>query len=254
VKLDDEGAPREPNKSSLLAKLWAFAPSFPSSPRRGAPEAGGEVSAAGESAPSQELKRLPSDWPQPPAPEAAKCKVTLYTPAAPERIEFLWAGEASRHVGTVVHRWLQRIAEDALDGWTRERIGRLRARFRAELRQRGVPAAELERAAERVAAALGNSIADERGRWVLGPHPEATSEYRLRTAERRYVVDRVFTDASGARWVVDFKASSHGGTDLEGFLDSERERYRAQLDQYAAALGGARRGLYFPLLKGWREW
>ena len=29
-----------------------------------------------------------------------------------------------------------------------------------------------------------------------------------------------------------------------------------QLDGYARALGipGARRGLYFPLLKGWREW
>jgi hypothetical protein len=31
-------------------------------------------------------------------------------------------------------------------------------------------------------------------------------------------------------------------------------RYAAQLDGYAEAMGGARRGLYFPLLKNWREW
>jgi ATP-dependent exoDNAse (exonuclease V) beta subunit len=254
VKLDGEGAPREPNSSSLLAKLWPFAPPFDSTARTGVHAGGEEAEGEAGSPPTQAIRRLPLAWPLPTAPEAAKCKVTLYTPAAPDGIEYLWVGETGRHVGTVVHRWLQRIAEDALEGWTRARIGRLRARFRAALRQCGVPAAELERAAEQVADALANAIEDERGRWVLGPRPGARSEHRLRTPERRLVVDRVFTDASGARWVVDFKASSHAGTDLEGFLDRERERYAAQLERYAAALGATRRGLYFPLLRGWREW
>jgi len=58
------------------------------------------------------------------------------------------------------------------------------------------------------------------------------------------------------RWIVDYKTSSHEGRDLEGFLDRERERYRAQLEAYARALasGKAMLGLYFPLLSGWREW
>jgi len=36
----------------------------------------------------------------------------------------------------------------------------------------------------------------------------------------------------------------------------ERERYREQLERYAVALavGPSKLGLYFPLLKGWREW
>jgi ATP-dependent exoDNAse (exonuclease V) beta subunit len=178
----------------------------------------------------------------------------LYTPAAETPIEFSWAGETARHAGTVVHRWLQRIAEDALEGWTAERVDRLRFRFRTELGQRGVPAGELERAAELVATALKNSIADERGRWLLGPHPEARSEYRIRTVAGRQIIDRVLTDESGERWVVDFKTSSHSGADAEAFLERERERYREQLERYAAALGGARPGLYFPLLKGWRAW
>jgi hypothetical protein len=38
------------------------------------------------------------------------------------------------------------------------------------------------------------------------------------------------------------------------FLDLQQERYAAQLDAYAQALGADGRGLYFPLQKGWREW
>ncbi len=248
VKLDDDGSPRPPGKRSLLAKVWQFAAVVRLS--RSAGEGPG-VRVGGE---SDVLHRIPAAWTLPTAPEAAKCKVPLYTLAAAAPIEFSWAGETARHAGTVVHRWLQRIAEDALDGWNAERVERLRARFRAELGQRGVPAGELERAAELVTNALKNSISDERGRWLLGQHPEARSEYRIRTAAGRQIIDRVLTDESGARWVVDFKTGAHKGGDVESFLDQEHERYRAQLERYAAALGGARPALYFPLLKGWRTW
>ena len=40
----------------------------------------------------------------------------------------------------------------------------------------------------------------------------------------------------------------------DAFLAEQRERYAAQRDAYAEALGDASRGLYFPLHKGWREW
>lgn len=54
--------------------------------------------------------------------------------------------------------------------------------------------------------------------------------------------------------MVDYKTNRHEGADIEGFLDRERERYAVQLQRYASALeGGARCGLYFPLLAGWRE-
>ena len=114
--------------------------------------------------------------------------------------------------------------------------------------------AELEAATERVLEALRNSIADQKGRWVLGPHHEASSEYRVRTRNRSYVIDRLIRNANEIRWVVDFKTSRHEGADIEGFLDREQKRYAAQLDAYAAALGGASRGLYFPLYKSWRDW
>ena len=71
------------------------------------------------------------------------------------------------------------------------------------------------------------------------------------------VIDRMFVDEDGRAWIVDYKTSTHEGADVEAFLASEQERYRAQLERYGEALaqpGGHRLGLYFPLLKGWREW
>ena len=238
------------NKRSLLGIAWPIVSDvIPSSARRGAASGGGVVHEMAVDT----LRRLPIDFVLPAQPEPVRWK------APPEgrdeeSIEFSWARETARHVGTVVHRWLQRMAEDALDGWDTIRFERLRMRIQAELRQRGVPMPDLVAAADLVATALKNTLTDDRGRWLLGPHPEARSEYRVRTATGRYVIDRVLTDANGERWVVDYKTSRHLGADVEAFLDEERRRYAAQLDAYATALGGANRGLYFPLHAGWRTW
>jgi ATP-dependent exoDNAse (exonuclease V) beta subunit len=77
---------------------------------------------------------------------------------------------------------------------------------------------------------------------------------RAKGALRTYVIDRLFRDAEGVRWVVDFKTSRHEGGDLEAFLDEQRRRYQAQLDAYADVLAAKRKGIYLPLLSGWREW
>jgi ATP-dependent exoDNAse (exonuclease V) beta subunit len=177
-----------------------------------------------------------------------------------EVIEFSWAGETARHIGTVVHRWLQRLADDALEGWTPARIEALRPRLARELGRRGVHPAECNNAAARVVRALAQTVQDERGRWLLGPRTDARSEYRVRRVVgdvlHSYVMDRVFRDDHGVRWIADYKTSSHEGADIDAFLDRERTRYAAQLARYAAALGepATKLGLYFPLLSGWREW
>ena len=101
---------------------------------------------------------------------------------------------------------------------------------------------------------MKNTISDPQGRWPLGPHPVAISEHRLRTPSRSLRIDRYIEDEKGLKWVVDYKTSAHEGGGLDAFLDEQRERYAAQLDSYAEAVGGARRALYFPLHKGWRAW
>jgi ATP-dependent exoDNAse (exonuclease V) beta subunit len=64
----------------------------------------------------------------------------------------------------------------------------------------------------------------------------------------------MFRDANGTRWIVDFKTSRHEGSGVEAFLDEQRKRYEPQLNRYAAAFDQSHLGLYFPLLRGWREW
>jgi ATP-dependent helicase/nuclease subunit A len=248
AKRDEAGELKVPDKRSLLAQAWPIAQPILDNmePVSVAPD-------AASAEPSYNLKRMASGITLPSTPEAVRWNA-LAEGKIEDQIEFSWVGETARHMGTVVHRWLQRIAEDRLEGWDADRIARYRVAVRSQLFSRGVSGAELETATAMVMSALRNAITDPKGRWLLGPHPEAKSEYRIRTPERSYVVDRLIRDAKGCLWVVDYKTSSHQGANIEGFLDQEQKRYVAQLDAYAAALGGASRGLYFPLHSGWREW
>jgi ATP-dependent exoDNAse (exonuclease V) beta subunit len=261
VNRDDDGAPKPPAKGSLLEKLWevvepAFAEAARVSP---SPPEGGEGRDEGSMQIDQLLRRLPANWQSPPPPASLPAPTREPTPAG-EAIEYSWAGATAREVGSVAHLWLQKIAEDARQGWDATRIDSLRPVFRAELAARGVGETDLPAATERVATALANALTDERGRWLLGPQLDARNEYRLTAmlgGERRnLVIDRSFTDTDGRRWIVDYKTGGHEGANREAFLDSEQARYRAQLERYAAVHGATatQLGLYFPLLGGWRAW
>jgi ATP-dependent helicase/nuclease subunit A len=253
AKADEDLNAKEPSKRSLLAKIWWRA-------REHFAEAPADAIAEPERMPIHDvLHRLPAGFPS----QKALASVKWTAPdegRQEEQIEFSWAGETARHIGTVVHRWLQRIADDELRNWDAKHVDGLKTRFAKELERRGVPQRDLKASTEQVGVALKNAISDERGRWVLGPHPEARSEHRIRVTgpagTSTYIVDRMFSTAEDARWIVDYKTSSHEGADREEFLDEQRERYRAQLERYARALaaGEVTLGLYFPLLSGWREW
>lgn len=249
LNINEDGVVKMPARRSLLGIAWpalADRVKLPAQPAAAQPAGGVQPPAAG-------LRRLAAGFILPAAPDAAPWSPGAQA-RAEVRIEFSWAGETARHVGIVVHRWLQRIAEEGCLGWDASRVQRLRPAVLGQLASAGVSAPEREAAAEDVLAALRNAVTDARGRWLLGPHAEARSEYRIRTRNRSYVVDRLIRDREGVLWVVDYKTSRHEGADLDAFLDREQQRYAAQLDAYAAALGASRRGLYFPLLSGWREW
>jgi ATP-dependent exoDNAse (exonuclease V) beta subunit len=252
TKCDEAGELKPPASRSLLARAWPVAEAHYA---RMLPEQLAMDFMHAPRAPITTLTRLELD----PARVAPPPGVRWEAPPEPhpgEEIEFSWAGETARHVGSVVHRWLQRMAEDELRGWDAKRIASLGALFRRDLQRRGVSTAEVARCAEIVARALGNALSDERGRWLLGPHPEAHNEYRLRGLIQgrigTYVIDRLFRGADGVEWLVDYKTSRHEGAGVEGFLDRERDRYTPQLRTYAALRNGSRQGLYFPLLCGWR--
>jgi ATP-dependent exoDNAse (exonuclease V) beta subunit len=179
------------------------------------------------------------------------------------RVDFEWAGETARHVGTGVHDFLRQIAEQGLATWSVARISQSKHLFELELRRLGVDAAARPEAARRVETALINTVEDERGRWLLGEQMEAKSEWRLTGHTEGSVVniaiDRTFVADDGTRWIIDYKTGEHKvATDV--FLNNEVLRYRQQIETYAALLHrfqisiSIRLGLYFPMLAGWREW
>jgi ATP-dependent exoDNAse (exonuclease V) beta subunit len=257
---------RAPAQASALGLLWVE-PSVRNEFDRRLAESGDIQGEEGHVIPRDPvLLRLPDGWRRPEPPPAPPILVrNLVRATAATAVEFDWVTETARHVGTVVHRELQRFAR-AGGGLPDDAAGRraVQRRFAAELAELGVPHERRSAAVARVVEAVQCTLDDERGRWLLdAAHRSAQSELALTgvvdSGLISIVIDRTFVDAAGVRWIVDYKTSSHEGAGLDEFLDNERERYRGQLERYAQLMraGGdepIRLGLYFPLLSAWREW
>ena len=247
---------KEPVAGSSLAKLADALP----------PELPFVTSPAGASTAEREalppLRRLPLHArlaePEPAIDIAA-------TPHPEETVTppFDWVRETTRRIGTVAHRLLARIADDGLHAWPVERVTAWAPRVHADLASAGFTADELPQAAARVLDAVRRTLADPRGQWLFDArHEDACSEYAITGIDAgaivRVVLDRTFV-ADGVRWIVDFKTGSHEGGDGTGFLDSEVERYRGQLERYGRLMRGLdarpiRLALYYPFVdNGFRE-
>src|SRR5699024_8335235 len=95
-------------------------------------------------------------------------------------IEFDWAGESARYVGTVVHRYLQLIAQEGLEHWNQTRIAALSPALRRDLIGQGIAPYQLGSALRRAQEVLSQILEDPRGGWILSSsHQEARNEYPL---------------------------------------------------------------------------
>ncbi|WP_051362300.1 UvrD-helicase domain-containing protein [Solimonas soli] len=256
VARDEEGLPKAPPPSSLLARLWpAVADDYAAAARAAPPPAAPADFAAAATAPVPPLRRLVADWRAPPFEAGLAAGAP---PPAALTPSFEWAGEIARLVGVVFHRWAERLAADGLVQWGDARLAALADTLPAELAEAGVPAARCASAAQLVQDALAALLADPRGRWLFdAAHREARSEWELTAwldgRAQRFVIDRSFIDGDGVRWIVDFKTSRHEGGEVEAFVAEERRRYQRQLQTYAALMRRygpepVRAALYLPLL------
>jgi ATP-dependent exoDNAse (exonuclease V) beta subunit len=263
----DKGV-KAPQKDTLLAQLWpALEKHFIEAAANAVAEAPVSLdSPAAEVAPAA-ITRLDPSWAL-----AAPATAVSWTPAFVSAlgdddvaaVEFEWAGYGVRHVGIVVHALLKRIADEGVERWDATRVKSLEASVRSTLAAEGLSGAELAGSVEHVLEALTEVVEDSRGRWILSrDHEEAYNELALSgLVDGRLVsvaIDRSFVDDSGTRWIVDYKSGRHEGGDPTAFLDGEQARYAAQLERYARLMSAwdqrpTRVGLYFPLLRGWREW
>ena len=266
VKDTDEGpALGSARAGSLLQRLWPVVErAFQAALARRAASQSEQENGAHDVAPATRIRRLPLDWQRPAPPPALELSLEARAPEPEEALEFTWAGETARHVGTVVHRFLQHFAATPPDFSAAATREHYRDLGRQWLRGLGVPGEHLDAAVAKTLEALNKVLDDERGRWILDPgHREARNEYALSGVLGgsiwHLVLDRTFVAADGTRWIIDYKTGSHAGGGREEFLDREQERYRAQLERYAALLQQLdprpiRLGLYFPLMAAWREW
>ena len=169
------------------------------------------------------------------------------------------AGAERRFIGTVVHGWLERIAQQGLDHWSLERLDEMHERIKRQLLNLGCPAPEVVTAAQDVERCLAATLSGEKGRWVLHDHTLGECELPLSglyEGERiEAVVDRTFVDERDVRWIIDYKTSSpRHDEQMPAFLEREQQRYFAQISSYVtlfAALEPSRRvvgALYFPTL------
>jgi len=256
-----ERRPWSPRAGSLLRVLWPLVRGSFGVSEGSTPEVA-VVPLPDEASRGVPLRRVPAGWspsPSPPAFDLVEAPVDIDTRG--ETPVFDWAGETARQIGSLVHAELQTLQLDDRDQSGAPVDER---RFRSWLALRGVPAERLAEATARVVAALEAVQADPRARWILdSAHREQSRELALSGVVDgeivRVVFDRSFVSSDGIRWVIDYKTSQHMGGGMPQFLDREVERYRAQLQRYAVfarRLGPepVRVGLYFPLMRAWREW
>jgi ATP-dependent helicase/nuclease subunit A len=183
-----------------------------------------------------------------------------------------------RAFGNVVHRYLQLIAAQLVSTEAATLISELPdwlPRLEASLRGEGLAPTVATKEAGRALDALRRAVADPTGLWLLSPHTSAASEGALTAApdadlavSRSLRFDRTFLAGpeplvAGDKtiWIIDFKTREKGSLSDAAFEESQRVRYGAQLESYAALRrrlpdGGfpIRLGLFYPTVPRLIHW
>ncbi len=259
ARANSAGEP-QPVKGSLLEKLWPVCADHFQTAAKDSPD-------QPETRVEPQLYRLPADWS---LPETVPLVLPPPEPSAekdvPDTFADLYSGwEATRqrHVGTLIHHWLERIARTGHGVWTDLENNARQKQLQRSLQALGVGREQLAAAADDVAAAVDRTLKSSRGAWLLAAHEEQAAELQISGQFGGHVVHRVIDRtfvADAVRWVVDYKTSRPApDEDRQGFLQREGAHYREQLEMYVALMASlhadypVRGAIYFPMIDGWYE-
>jgi len=208
----------------------------------------------------KKLRRLPADFKITLLP--ADVEFTLSRSDDDEQREkptFEWAQENAKVIGTVVHAFLCRIANEGADKWNTARINSNENAIRAALQSKGLFGDDLKEAVTRAKQALTKSLVSKDGQWILIPRPNAANELELtafmdgETVHKK--IDRTFTE-NGVRWIIDYKIGYQDDRSENGmrtFRTREVEKYKQQISEYARIMrrkddSPIKARLYYPLM------
>ena len=251
-----------PAKGTLLETLWPVAEAY---------FAGCEAppEAVVESFLPPLLQRLPGNWTFP-AMETVNLALTATAGTASEEAKESgdrafsgWESPKQRHIGTLVHMYLEQLARQGSIVWDGVEPAQRTRQIALMLRGLGVGAGDLDDSVARVCRAVEAALGSERGRWVLASHQEHACEQPLSGLVDgklvHAIIDRTFI-ADGQRWIIDYKTSvPRTGESVSAFVQREAERYRAQLEIYVKLYAAhheqcpIRAALFFPLAEAWYE-
>ncbi len=190
--------------------------------------------------------------------------------SSPERQNDVPANEdkdgTAAAIGTVTHALLERIANEGLSAWHRERLLAQRRWLHYQLRGLAVPEAKQDKAIATILQAVENTLSDAQGQWILQHWQQARNEWALMDVDdvtgklQRHILDRSFVDAQGVRWIIDYKTSQNNGLALDAFIAAKCAQYQAQLERYRRLVQQLdpthpiQTALFFPLLPAGKRW
>ena len=178
-----------------------------------------------------------------------------------DEIDYDWATEVARSVGTILHEELQFRGSKILNMNVDLKQSQ---KWRALLQLRGVPAERFDYAIKRLILAVQNIQADSQARFIFKDYFEQENEMQLSAMQDGAVVsfrlDRTFVDETQTRWIVDYKSTTTNTQDTDRFVDEQVNlRHKKQLEKYAELMSQIdarpiKLAVYFPLLKQLRIW
>ena len=252
---------RHPISSSQLEKLWPYLEAQWSKANSILSEPTTE-SDLEEQVFKHRIRRLPKEY-TPPEPGSNIMGEQDIFQASNLPTEYIWAGNRARCLGVTLHAIFQEICSTGISAWESKDDNLLLKILKTRLLSEGLPASDLDSAAQEGIKAIKNIFNDPKGRWVFQNHKDHRSEYAVsgvidNSPENR-IMDRTFVDENDIRWIVDFKTGKHEGANIEKFFEEEKTRYNGQLSAYEKLfkqLGETRtikKALYYPMHKKFIE-
>ena len=236
LKVSPDGEMRQPPERSLLHSIWnelnmqTDALDFDSIAEQTAPSSGTPV------------------WPRP-TPLRRFAEPLQVTESQLARLQAN-AGDdrqSSKHFeslatlsGSLLHRALRAcvlVGKDLLQAPRREG---LEALWRRELQTVTDDSEALESCLQGMLQALEQSVSHDDYAWIFDAALEDSQcelavEQKNSEGRRRYVLDRTFIDASGTRWIIDYKTTALDASQSAAeFIATQAPQHQAQLQQYAA--------------------